>query len=79
VIAFCGVWFMAETAKVVNPAASSWSPTARATCSLVEAVPWGRSREFRLNNPDYVIVSLHQTIHRGEGPKATSSAPRATP
>src|SRR5947208_13552206 len=39
VIAFCGVWFMAETAKVLNPARVVVVPDKDASCSLVEACP----------------------------------------
>src|SRR5512138_3890289 len=37
VIAFCGVWFMAETAKVLNPERIVVVPDREAGCSLVEA------------------------------------------
>src|SRR5437763_16983853 len=39
VIAFCGVWFMAETAKVLNPSRIVVVPDREATCSLVAACP----------------------------------------
>src|ERR1700691_6354877 len=35
VIAFCGVWFMAETAKVLNPRRTVVVPDREASCSLV--------------------------------------------
>src|SRR5579883_3171452 len=37
VIAFCGVWFMAETAKVLNPQRTVVVPDREASCSLVES------------------------------------------
>jgi quinolinate synthase len=61
VIAFCGVWFMAETAKVLNPHRIVIVPDREASCSLVESCPVEPVREFRLNNPDYVIVSYINT------------------
>jgi len=61
VIAFCGVWFMAETAKVLNPHRIVIVPDREASCSLVESCPVEPIREFRLNNPGHVIVSYINT------------------
>src|SRR6202045_2041141 len=61
VIAFCGVWFMAETAKVLNPARTVVVPDRDASCSLVESCPVEPIREFRRNHPDYTIVSYINT------------------
>ena len=61
VIAFCGVWFMAETAKVLNPSRTVIVPDRNASCSLVEGCPVGPIREFRRRNPDHVIVSYINT------------------
>jgi quinolinate synthase len=61
VIAFCGVWFMAETAKILNPARIVVAPDMNASCSLVEGCPVGPIREFRRRNPDHVIVSYINT------------------
>src|SRR3954451_22260950 len=57
VIAFCGVWFMAETAKVLNPARIVVVPDREASCSLGERCPVEPIREFRQRHPDHVIVS----------------------
>src|SRR6267154_5563988 len=61
VIAFCGVWFMAETAKVLNPQRIVVVPDRDASCSLVEGCPVEPIREFRRRNPDHVIVSYINT------------------
>src|ERR1700681_3607006 len=61
VIAFCGVWFMAETAKVLNPKRIVVVPDSEASCSLVESCLVEPIREFRLNNPEYAIVSYINT------------------
>jgi quinolinate synthase len=61
VIAFCGVWFMAETAKILNPERIVVVPDAAASCSLVESCPAEPIREYRRRNPDHVIVSYINT------------------
>src|SRR5579863_6417583 len=61
VIAFCGVVFMAETAKVLNPARTVVLPDLDAGCSLVDACPAPQVRAFRERNPEYVIVSYINT------------------
>src|SRR6202050_2120807 len=61
VIAFCGVWFMAETAKVLNPSRTVIVPDRNASCSLLKGCPVEPIREFRRRNPDHVIVSYINT------------------
>ncbi|MDQ6665076.1 MAG: quinolinate synthase NadA [Acidobacteriota bacterium] len=61
VIAFCGVWFMAETAKVLNPHRIVVVPDKDASCSLVESCPVEPIRAYRLAHPDHVIVSYINT------------------
>ena len=61
VIAFCGVWFMAETAKVLNPGRTVVVPDREASCSLVESCPVAPVREFRRLHPEYAIVSYINT------------------
>src|SRR5437764_13231622 len=61
VLAFCGVWFMAETAKVLNPERIVVVPDREASCSLVESCPVEPIRQFRLDHPDHVIVSYINT------------------
>lgn len=61
VIAFCGVRFMAETAKVVNPDRIVVVPDLHAGCSLVDSCPVEAVRAFRKRNPNHVIVSYINT------------------
>ncbi|MFZ0595218.1 MAG: quinolinate synthase NadA [Bryobacteraceae bacterium] len=61
VIAFCGVYFMAETAKVLNPSKIVVIPDADAGCSLVDSCPVEQVREFKRRHPDHVIVSYINT------------------
>jgi quinolinate synthase len=57
VIAFCGVWFMAETAKLLNPERIVVVPDREAGCSLVDACPVEQLRAFKQRHPDHAIVS----------------------
>ncbi len=61
VIAFCGVWFMAETAKVLNPERIVVVPDRDAGCSLVDSCPAEQIRAWRRKNPEYAVVSYINT------------------
>jgi quinolinate synthase len=61
VIAFCGVKFMAETAKVLNPSKVVVLPDIHAGCSLVDSCPAEGVRAFRRRHPDHVVVSYINT------------------
>jgi quinolinate synthase len=69
VIAFCGVWFMAETAKVLNPEKIVVVPDAGAGCSLVDACSAEQVRAYKKLHPDHVVVSY---INTSVGVKAES-------
>jgi len=69
VIAFCGVWFMAETAKILNPERTVVVPDPEAGCSLVDCSPVEQVRAYRKRYPDHVIVSY---INTSAGVKAES-------
>src|SRR3974377_2078789 len=56
VIAFCGVWFMAETAKVLNPQRIVVVPDRDASCSLVESCTAEQVRAYRRLHPHDAVV-----------------------
>ncbi len=57
VIVFCGVLFMAETAKILNPDKPVLLPDLKAGCSLADGCPAAEFRKFRERYPDHVVVS----------------------
>ena len=61
VIAFCGVWFMAETAKVLNPERVVVVPDKDAGCSLVDSCPVEDLRVWKRAHPEYAVVSYINT------------------
>ncbi len=61
VIAFCGVWFMAETAKILNPERTVVVPDAEAGCSLVDCCPVEQLQAYKRRYPDHVVVSYINT------------------
>jgi quinolinate synthase len=65
VIAFCGVHFMAETAKILNPRARVVIPDLAAGCSLADGCPPDAFGAFvaqqRAIHPDLVVVSYVNT------------------
>lgn len=62
VIAFCGVHFMAETAKIINPEKTVILPDKDAGCSLEQSCPGDQLAAFLENNADknyYVIAYIN--------------------
>ncbi|MBK6909451.1 MAG: quinolinate synthase NadA [bacterium] len=65
VIVFCGVHFMAETAKIVNPSKTVLLPNLAAGCSLADTATGpdvaARAAELRKTYPDLQVVTYVNT------------------
>ncbi len=70
VIAFCGVHFMAETAKILNPTKTVVIPDMDAGCSLADRCPADYFEEWLKQYPDHDVVSY---INCSAGVKALST------
>src|SRR5919198_4267271 len=60
-IVFCGVHFMAETAKILSPDKSVLIPDPDAGCSLASAITADQLRQWKAENPGAVVVSYVNT------------------
>lgn len=69
IIVFAGVHFMAETAKILNPAKKVLLPDLNAGCSLSDSCPPPLFRKFREAHPDHIVISY---INCSAGIKALS-------
>src|SRR5512138_2330612 len=61
VIVFCGVKFMAETAKILNPAKTVLLPSERAGCSLAASITADDVRKLRAQFPGVPVVTYVNT------------------
>jgi quinolinate synthase len=56
-IVFAGVHFMAETAKILNPAKKVVLPDLKAGCSLAESAPASLFKRFKEKHPHHIVIS----------------------
>ena len=61
VIVFCGVHFMAESAKILSPEKTVLIPDERAGCSLADSITAGQLAEWKAGHPDALVVSYVNT------------------
>lgn len=69
VIVFCGVHFMAETAKILNPSRIVVLPDLEAGCSLADAAPAEKVAQWKKDHPGHALVSY---VNCSAGVKAVS-------
>jgi quinolinate synthase len=61
VIVMCGVFFMAETAKILNPQRTVLIPDETAGCSLADSITVEQLRAWKAQHPGAVVVSYVNT------------------
>jgi quinolinate synthase len=61
IIVFCGVKFMAETAKILNPTKTVLLPAKKAGCSLAESITAEDVRQLRERFPGVPVVTYVNT------------------
>ena len=77
VIAFCGVYFMAETAAILNPGKTVLIPDPGAGCPMADMIDGAQLREFKARHPGALAVCYVNST--AEVKNATSASRAATP
>ena len=78
-IVFCGVHFMAETAKILSPSKTVLIPDLDAGCSLAARSPPSSSAHWKAEHPGAAVVAYVNTTAEVKAESPTSAARRATP
>jgi quinolinate synthase len=61
VIVFCGVHFMAETAKIISPDKKVLIPDEKAGCSLADSCQAAALKKYKDEHPGYTVISYVNT------------------
>ncbi|HOO44252.1 MAG TPA: quinolinate synthase NadA, partial [Bacillota bacterium] len=61
VIVFCGVYFMAETAKILSPDKMVLLPKQNALCRMAAMIKADELKKYKEENPDRLIVTYVNT------------------
>ncbi len=56
IIVFCGVYFMAETAKILSPKKKVLLPNVKSGCRMADMIDLNQIRKFKQEHPDVPVV-----------------------
>ena len=56
IIVFCGVYFMAETAKILSPNKKVLLPNVKSGCRMADMIDLAQIRKFKSEHPDIPVV-----------------------
>lgn len=60
-IIFCGVHFMAESAKLLSPEKDVYLPVKTAGCYMADTITYEKLKSFKENHPEYRIIGYVNT------------------
>ncbi|MBN2054723.1 quinolinate synthase NadA [bacterium] len=67
VVVFCGVIFMAESAKVLNPEKTILIPVQKASCGLANKITADQIRQLKMHHPEAAVVGYINTYAEVKG------------